>query len=43
MSLSALRALERARLSFGADAAETKLTLLKALARTRLASAASVA
>ena len=42
MSLTSLAALERHRLEFGAGAADTKLALLKQLARTRLGSAPAV-
>jgi hypothetical protein len=42
MSSTPLAALERSRLEFGAAAAESKLTLLKQLARTRLGSARAV-
>jgi hypothetical protein len=42
MSSTSLAALERCRLEFGAAAADTKLALLKQLARTRLGSANSV-
>ncbi len=42
MSSTPLAALERCRLEFGAQAAATKLALLKQLARTRLASAGAV-